>query len=201
MQREIIVDENIKGLIFDIDGTIADSMPLHFKVFQKVGRMFGVNYTKELFLELAGIPALETCQIVKDRFGKDWDPSEFVRVKEEMYLENMNKVVGVEPVINLIHKYRDILPMACGTGGDRFSATKVLTALDLDFLIENMVCAEDVTEHKPHPETFLKAASLIGVTPKDCMVFEDGALGIEAGNTAGMHVVDVTQYYRTTIGE
>ncbi|MDC1105830.1 HAD-IA family hydrolase [Prolixibacteraceae bacterium] len=201
MKEEIVVSENIKGLIFDIDGTIADSMPVHFLVFQKVAKRYGVDYTKELFLELAGIPALETCEIVRQRFGKNWNATDFANEKEEAYLNNMHLVKGIAPVIRVVEAYRGKLPMACGTGGDRYSASKMLDILGLGFLKEKMVCAEDVKNHKPHPETFLKAAELIDVEAEDCLVFEDGTLGIQAAQDGGMQVVDVTKYYRTTIGE
>ncbi|QZT38539.1 HAD-IA family hydrolase [Halosquirtibacter xylanolyticus] len=201
MEKEIVVSKNIKGLIFDIDGTIADSMPVHFLVFQKVAKKYGVDYTKELFLELAGIPALETCEIVRKRYGKQWSAAEFAKEKEETYLNHMHQVRAVGPVMQIIEKYKGKLPMACGTGGDRYSASKVLDILGLDFLKDKMVCAEDVTHHKPHPETFLKAAELIDVAPENCLVFEDGALGIQAAVDGGMQVVDVTKYYQTTIGE
>lgn len=201
MEKKITVGEDIQGLIFDIDGTIADSMPVHFLVFQMVGKRYGVDYTKEMFLELAGIPALETCEIVKERFGKDWNAADFAEEKEQEYLKNMHLIRGVKPVMDVIEEYKWKLPIACGTGGDRFSASKVLDILDLGFLKDKIVCAEDVSNHKPDPETFLKAAELIGVEPKDCLVFEDGTLGIEAARSAGMQVIDVTKYYQTTIGD
>lgn len=201
MEKKITIGEDIKGLIFDIDGTIADSMPVHFLVWQMVSKRYDINFTKEIFIELAGIPAFETCVILKERFNKELNPTTYAEEKEQEYLKNMHLIRGVKPVMDVIEEYKGKLPIACGTGGDRFSASKVLDILDLGFLKDKIVCAEDVSNHKPDPETFLKAAELIGIEPKDCLVFEDGTLGMEAARSAGMQVIDVTKYYQTTIGD
>ena len=91
--------------------------------------------------------------------------------------------------------------MAIGTGGSRRLALKTLEVIGLDRYFDILVSSEDVNQFKPHPETFLKCAELMGVEPADCEVFEDGILGIEAAQAAGMMVVDVTQYYEVTIGK
>ena len=91
--------------------------------------------------------------------------------------------------------------MACGTGGSQYLAWKTLEIAGVKDCFEHVVAAEDVINHKPFPDTFLKAAELIGVQPSDCEVFEDGQLGLEAAERAGMMSVDVTQYYEVTIGK
>ena len=90
--------------------------------------------------------------------------------------------------------------MACGTGGSQYLAWKTLEISGVRDCFKYVVAAENVSNHKPHPETFLKAAELINVPPSECQVFEDGQLGIQAAKAAGMMTTDVTEFYEVTIG-
>lgn len=200
MTQRLEVDPRARGLIFDIDGTICDTMPVHYIAWRDTAREFGIDFTIPLFMEVTGMPALETCQLLKEKFNKDFDPEEFARIKETRYEENMYKVKPVEPVVDLIHSYHGKLPMACGTGGYRNLAWKALEMAGVKDYFDHVVAAEDVKQHKPHPETFLTAARLINIYPAECQVFEDGKLGLEAAEAAGMMSTDVTNYYEVTIG-
>ena len=104
------------------------------------------------------------------------------------------------PVINIIREFKGKLPMACGTGGSQYLAWKTLEIAGVKDCFEHVVAAEDVENHKPFPDTFLKAAELIGVHPSECEVYEDGLLGLEAAERAGMMSVDVTRFYKVTTG-
>ena len=107
----------------------------------------------------------------------------------------------VEPVINLVMQYHGKMPMAVGTGGYRRLAWKTMEIIGMVKYFDILVSSEDITHPKPHPETFLKCAELMGVEPSVCQVFEDGDLGIQAANAAGMKSVLVTDFYKVTIGE
>lgn len=200
MGNELTVDPRAKGLIFDIDGTIADTMPIHFVAWREVCQEQGITFTPELFTEVTGMPALQTSQFLKKKFNKDFDEKEFTLKKEELFEKNMDKAVPIVPVVNLIRKHKGKLPMACGTGGPQYLAWRTLKIAGVDDCFEHVVAAENVKNHKPHPDTFLKAAELINVAPQDCQVFEDGKLGFQAAATAGMMWTDVTKYYKVTIG-
>ncbi len=200
MKKELTVNPKAKGLIFDVDGTICDTMPVHFIAWREVSAEQGITFTPELFAEVTGLPALQTSIYLKNKFGKDFDPVEFTRKKEEIFERNMHKAKPILPVVNLIRAYKGILPMACGTGGSQHLAWKTLEIAGVKDCIEHVVAAENVTRHKPDPETFLKAAELIHVPPSQCQVFEDGKLGIQAARAAGMMATDVTEYYEVTIG-
>jgi len=141
------------------------------------------------------IPALQTSQYLKARFNVDFDEVAFTRIKEERYEQNMEKAKPIEPVIKIIRENKGKLPMACGTGGSQYLAWKTLEIAGVKDCFEYVVAAEDVINHKPFPDTFLKAAELIGVQPSDCEVFEDGQLGLQAAASAGMMFVDVTPFY------
>ncbi len=195
------IDPMAKALIFDLDGTIADTMPIHFIAWRNAAARYGINFTVELFAQLAGIPLYPTVMKLNEMFGKNIDPKEMGDAKEEEYELNMHRSLPIVPVVNLIKKYHGQLPMAVGTGGMRRLALKTLEIVGLKDYFQILVCSEDVTMHKPYPDTFLKCAELMGIEPKDCHVFEDGILGIQAAQTAGMMVTDVREFYEVTIGK
>lgn len=190
-----------KGLIFDLDGTLADTMPIHYLAWKNAASRYGIDFTPELFGRLAGIPLYPTVEKLNELFGKDIDPYEMGNIKEAEFEFNMHLTPQIQIVTNLVHKYHGKIPMAVGTGGARRLALKTLEIIGLQNYFGILVCSEDVSHYKPHPETFLKCAELMGVAPVDCEVFEDGGLGIQAAQAAGMMVVDVTKYYEVTIGK
>jgi HAD superfamily hydrolase (TIGR01509 family) len=200
MKSELTKDPRAKGLIFDIDGTICDTMPVHYIAWHQTAAEQGIEFTPELFGQLAGIPALQTSQYIKAKFNADFDEVEFTRAKELRYEQNMHKAKPIGPVIKIIRENKGKLPMACGTGGSQYLAWKTLEIAGVKDCFEHVVAAEDVINHKPFPDTFLKAAELIGVQPSDCEVFEDGQLGLQAAASAGMMFVDVSPFYEVTIG-
>ena len=200
MSKELKQNPHAKGLIFDIDGTICDTMPVHYIAWRQTAAEQGIDFTPELFVEVTGIPALQTSQYLKAKFGVDFDEVEFTRLKEERYEQNMHKAKPIEPVIKIIRENKGKLPMACGTGGSQYLAWKTLEIAGVKDCFEYVVAAEDVINHKPFPDTFLKAAELMGVQPSECEVYEDGQLGLQAAASAGMMSVDVTPFYEVTIG-
>ncbi len=201
MTAKIEVSPEIKGLIFDLDGTISDTMPIHYIAWKNAAARYGIEFTTELFEQLAGIPLYPTVEKLNKLFNKNIDPQEMGDSKEQEYEDNMHKAQPIEPVMKVIRTYYGKLPMAIGTGGGRDLSIKAMKIVGVDQYIDKLVSADDVTKHKPHPDTFLKCAELIGVDPKDCLVFEDGILGIQAAQKAGMQYVNVTDYYKVTIGQ
>jgi HAD superfamily hydrolase (TIGR01509 family) len=199
--KKLEIDHRAKGLIFDLDGTIADTMPIHFIAYRNILREYGVEFTPELFITMAGIPAVGTIAKVNELFGTELDPEKFGKLKEDEYEKVMVKMQPVKAVVELIQKYHGKLPMAVGTGGYKRLAWKTLEILDLKKYFDILVSSEDVVNHKPFPDTFLKCAELMGVEPGFCQVFEDGRLGIEAALSGGMMAVDVTDFYEVSIGK
>jgi len=197
--QELTVDPRAKGLIFDIDGTISDTMPIHRLAYQQTAAEYGFEITSEEFYSMSGIPALQTSVLLKEKFNKNFDPQEFADKKEANFLKNIHLAEAIQPVIKIIREYDGKLPMACGTGGTRFYAVKTLELAGVLSNFEHIVTAEDVENHKPHPDTFLKAAELIGIRPEDCQVFEDSKLGMQAARAAGMMATDVKPFYKTEV--
>lgn len=199
--KKITVDSRAKGLIFDLDGTIADTMPVHFNVYRNILKNYGVDFTPEIFDTLAGIPAIGTFEKINEIYGLNLDAFEMGHYKEAEYEKMMHLIKPIEPVVDIILQYHGKLPMAVGTGGFTRLSWKALKILNLDKYFNILVSSEDVKNHKPFPDTFLKCAELMGVVPEFCQVFEDGKLGMKAAETAGMMAVNVTDYYTVTIGK
>jgi len=201
MSKILEVAPEIKGLIFDLDGTIADTMPIHYVAWRNAAARYGIDFSVELFEKLAGIPLYKTVEKLNELFNKNIDPQEMGDAKEAEYEASMHLAQPIEPVMDVIRQYHGKLPMAIGTGGCRYLSEKVMRIVGVDQYIDQLVSADEVSQHKPHPETFLKCAELIGVKPQDCLVFEDGILGMQAAKAAGMQAVNVTNYYEVTIGQ
>ncbi len=191
---KIEINKNTKGLIFDMDGTLADSMPIHFMAWKLTALENGFEYTEKQFLDTAGMPTLKIVPVINKELGLNLDPIEFSRRKEELFLENIRDVKLIEPVADIVRKYHNILPMSIGTGGKKEIAKLTLKMLGFEKFFDIIVSAEDVENHKPYPDTFLKCAELMGVEPEFCQVFEDGEMGLIAAEKAGMIVTDVRPY-------
>lgn len=188
------IDKRARGLIFDLDGTLADSMPAHFKAWKQAALEHGFIYTEELFYGLAGMPTHKIVPLVNEKLGLRLDPEEFSRRKEEIFLKHIKEVKTIKPVVELVYQNYGRLPMSVGTGGKKYIAELTIKILGLDRYIDIIVSADDVKNHKPFPDTFLKCSELMGVPPGFCQVFEDGDAGLLAGKRAGMIVTDIRAY-------
>jgi beta-phosphoglucomutase family hydrolase len=194
--REDVIGPDVKGLVFDCDGTIADTMPLHYESWLKALGEHGVEFPEALFYEMAGIPTARIVEILNERHGHRMPVQETADYKEELYVQLIDRVRPIEPVVRIIERYAGRLPMAVATGGTRAICTKTLTALDLlrHFDPNAIVTADDVRHGKPAPDIFVEAARRIGVPPAQCVAFEDADLGVQSATGAGMRVVDVRKW-------
>jgi beta-phosphoglucomutase family hydrolase len=192
---EIKIGENIKALIFDVDGTLADSMPVHKETWELLGNKYGFQYTQEELESYAGRSGQEIVEIINEKNGLQLDPDKVAHEKEEAFLENLDRVKPIAPVVKVLEDYYGVLPIAAGTGGFRSVATEILKSVGVWDKIDTLVGSDDVIHHKPAPDTFLKCAEELGVEPEDCLVFEDADLGFRAARNARMHLIDVRPYY------
>ena len=187
------IDDDVRALIFDIDGTLADTMPVHYKAWQTVCEKVGFDYPETVFYELAGIPTVKIVPILNERFGLSFDDNT-IREKESAFINLISEVKPIKPVMDIAERYKGKMPISCGTGGRRDLVLMTLKAIGFEDFFDIIVASEDVGNHKPFPDTFLKCAELMKVNPEDCLVFEDGELGIEAAKRAGMKCIDITRY-------
>ncbi|MDA3881612.1 MAG: HAD-IA family hydrolase [Prolixibacteraceae bacterium] len=195
MTTKIPVHPETKALIFDIDGTLADTMPAHFNAFRKVLSKYGIDFNEELFNSLAGVPVGPQMVMLKEKYKpENFEPALVAREKEDEYFKSIEQAKPIEAVYEVLMAYHGRLPIACGTGGDKQIATRTLEVINVCDKIDALVTADDVENGKPAPDTFLKCADKLGVEPRYCQVFEDGEPGIQAALAAGMKVTDIRKY-------
>ena len=182
-----------EAYIFDCDGTLADSMPIHYAAFLKSFEHMGVDIdlTEEVYYGLAGVPIHEFASYLNKKYGTHIDGHRLDEVKNKFYRESLDQVGPVPAVVDLLQASVGKVRIAVASGGTRHCVSRTLKILGVDHLVEALVTAEDVQRGKPAPDIFLKAAERLEVDPKACLVFEDAALGIQAAHAAGMQTVHV----------
>lgn len=180
------------ALIFDCDGTLADTMPVHYRAWTAMLAGPGLPFTLERFYQLGGVPTGKIIAILAAEQGKQVDDiPRLTAEKERLFLELLHEVRAIEPVKAVAEAYRGRLPMAVASGGYRDTVGATLDVLGVRDWFDTLVCAEDTQRHKPDPDVFLEAARRLGAEPARCVVFEDTDIGLEAARRAGMHGVDV----------
>ena len=191
------IKPGVRGLIFDLDGTLADTMPLHFQGWQSACRKYGAEIDNAFLRKHTGSPGWMIADeiIKKCRLNGSVTIDEIVSEKLMLFSLGQHNVKPIAPVAEIVKRYYGILPMAVGTGGHREAVERTLEVTGLKKYFDIVVTANDVKNFKPHPETFLKCAKLINVEPRYIEVFEDGDLGIEAAISAGMIPTDVRNWY------
>jgi beta-phosphoglucomutase-like phosphatase (HAD superfamily) len=179
------------ALLFDLDGTLADTMPLHLESWQRVLSTQGVILERDRYFAMAGVPTRRILAILSREQGVALDFDELVVRKESLFLEQAHLAAPIEPWFSLAREFRERKPMAIVSGGIRRSVLRTLDLIGATSFFRTIVTAEDTQLHKPDPDPFLLAASRLSVAPRDCLVFEDGDPGIEAARKAGMQIIDV----------
>ena len=181
--------------LFDLDGTLIDSMPVHLRAWSIAMRHAGlrVPFDADYFYSLGGVPTLDSAVIYGEHYGLAIDPHRVVHEKELLYLELLGEVRLIEPVASFARHIAATHPVAVVTGGGPEIAYPALDVTGLRDLFQVVVTPEDVPpgRGKPSPDMFLLAAARLGVPPTQCLVFEDAVPGIEAAKAAGMQVVTV----------
>jgi beta-phosphoglucomutase family hydrolase len=188
------IPKNTRGLIFDCDGTLADTMPLHLTSWQRAMRELNGDLTAEEFWSFAGVPTRRIIEIINERHGYTIDPVSGGDLKEKYYVDMVHHVLPIAEVVAVVEAYRGKLPMAVATGGQMSVVTETLRTIKLFDAFDTIVSADDVEHGKPAPDIFLEAARRLNVPPSECVVFEDADAGVTAAKAAGMAYVDVRQY-------
>jgi HAD superfamily hydrolase (TIGR01509 family) len=185
---------SFRAYLFDCDGTIADSMPLHYIAWKKALGEWGCSFDEELFYAWGGKPAAEIIAALNRMNDLKMPVETVAERKENLYFEQLPLLKPVPEVLELIEARHGRIPFAVVSGGKRISVVSSLTALGLMDKFDAIVGAEDYRNSKPAPDAFLIAAARLGVAPVDCLVFEDTDLGIQAATAARMASVKVPSH-------
>jgi beta-phosphoglucomutase family hydrolase len=180
-----------KALIFDCDGTLADTMPLHWRAWQVVAGRYHLDFPEDRFYSLGGVPSRDILKMLSQEQGRVLDPLAVSKEKEAAYIPFLSQVEEIKEVADVARKNYGIVPMAVASGGMREHIDAVLTHLGLRHLFQAVVTSEAVRRQKPAPDIFLEAARQLGVAPQFCRAYEDTDLGLDAIRAAGMDAVDV----------
>lgn len=179
------------GYIFDCDGTLADSMPAHYRAWAATVQKHGGQMPENLFYELGGWPSRKMVEHLNELFGTSLDPDVIADEKEQFYVEHISTIQPIAEVVSFAREVALFAKVSVASGGVLAVVTRTLAAIGVTDLFPVIVTSEQVNRGKPFPDMFLEAARRMAVPPGDCLVFEDSPAGFEAAQAAGMDYVVV----------
>ncbi|MFM8633292.1 MAG: HAD family hydrolase [Planctomycetia bacterium] len=185
-----------EALLFDCDGTLADTMPAHYRAWLTVTEQHGLAFDEDRFYSMGGRPTRDIVATLAREAGIDIDIDAAALMKEEAFLAQMSFVEPVDPVIDVIRRCRGRVPMAVVTGGYQHVCRQILEQIGIADCFDTIVASEDTSRHKPDPDPFIEAARRLGAAPEKCVVWEDSDLGIEAARRAKMDWIDVRAFHQ-----
>jgi len=177
--------------LFDCDGTIVDSMPLHYKAWKRALAEWNCDFEERRFYAWGGMPIVEIISTLNKEHGLAMPVGVVAHRKENLYYELLPELKAIPEVIEHIEARHGQIPFAVVSGSTRDSVIASLTTTHLLDRFNAFVCAGEYKNSKPHPEAFLMAAEKVGIAPEKCLVFEDTDMGIQAATAAGMKSVRV----------
>jgi len=179
------------ALIFDCDGTVANTLPIHYQAWSEAVRAFDIEITPEWYYSRAGISSSELIEMMKEAFRPDLDADQVKAEKQRVFHALVEQISVIQPVADIIRAYRGKVPLAIASGGSRVLVEATLTSTGLIDHFDCIVTIENVERGKPAPDIFLMSAQKLQVEPQDCIVYEDSDIGLEAAHRAGMRAIDV----------
>lgn len=185
------------AFVFDCDGTLADTMSLHYRAWCEALSVHGVDLSEALFYEMGGATTREIVLILNERHGCRMPPEETARQKDMIFHRMIPLMSPIEPVIRLAREYYGRVLLGVASGGSRVSVESTLKALGILDLFTAVVTNEDYARGKPAPDAFLEAAKRLGVPPGRCLAFEDTSIGVLSAESAGMTCVRVPAILHT----
>ncbi len=187
---------DFEAYIFDCDGTLADTMPLHYQAWLTALKSYNCAFPEALFYELGGVPTDRIVEILNERHGCSMPVRETATYKDDLFVQMIPQTLPIEPVVELVHQFDGVKPLAVASGGTRDIVTRTLDALGILRKFQAVVTVENYRHGKPAPDPFLEAARQLGVAPQNCLVFEDTSAGIAAAKAANMKWVLVEPPHR-----
>ncbi len=184
-------DSEVQGIIFDCDGTLADTMPLHWRAWQVIARRYQLLFPEDRFYSLGGVPSRDILKMLGEEQQVKLDHFRAAHEKEAEYQPLIVQVEPINRVVGVARANYGRIPLAVASGGTQRIIDEVLRHLGIRHLFAALVTSEDVVNQKPAPDIFLEAARRIGAPPQFCRAYEDTDLGMQAIRSAGMEAIDV----------
>ncbi len=179
-------EKRYAGYIFDCDGTLADSMPVHYHAWASTVEKHGGQIPEDLFYALGGWPSRKMVVHLNELFGTALDPDIVADEKERFYVDSILTIQPIPEVVAFAREVATFAKVSVASGGVLPVVTQTLKAIGLEDLFSVIVTSEQVKHGKPAPDMFLEAARRMSVAPGDCLVLEDSPAGFEAAKAAGM---------------
>lgn len=188
--------DSAKGVIFDCDGTLVDSMPIHYLAWHRTMTEVGLRFEEDRFYALGGMPSDRIIALLSIEQNVPVDPERTAQRKEQAFLELIHLLERIEPVVDVARRLRGDKPISVASGGFREIVMRQLSQVHIAEWFDVIVAAEDTDRHKPEPDVFIETATRMRVPSEHCLVFEDSDLGIEAARRAGMQWIDVRTFFQ-----
>lgn len=182
-------ETDFEGFIFDCDGTLADTMPIHYRAWCSALGEHASLFPEPMFNDLGGVPTCRVVEILNEKHNLNLPVDSIVAEKEAFFQSLSTTVQPIEAVVAVARKFHKIKPLAVASGGHRHIVMRTLQTIGIVELFDAIVCSEDYTRGKPAPDPFLEAAKRLGVDPNRCLVFEDSVTGLAAAQAAGMECI------------
>ncbi len=180
----------MKAIIFDMDGVIIDSEPLHIQIERELLEEHGGTITREEHEKFVGTTDYHIWSAFKERYNLEPSVEELVKIKKQRFIDNLHKVKLVDNFYEfMLSVYNEKYLLALASSNVRKAVDKVIEIFDLSKYIKVSISGEEVSKSKPDPEIFLKAAKKLGVKPTNCLVIEDAFAGVQAAKAAGMKCI------------
>ncbi|MEG8946935.1 HAD family hydrolase [Rosettibacter firmus] len=192
--KQIEIHPDAKALIFDCDGTLVDSMPLHMKSWEYAMNIFNLEFDYDFFFSKKGMKETDIINILSEKLRIPLDTHEILKAKHRYFMENIYEVKPIDEVVKIVLEHKNKLPMAVVSGGMRKIVYEELNLIGIKNYFNVILTADDNIKPKPAPDLFLSASQLLNVKAQNCQVFEDGDSGIQAALKANMIVTDIRNY-------
>ncbi len=183
--------DRYEALIFDCDGTLTDSMPLHYLAWSHTMARYNIPFSEDRFYALGGMPSRQIISLLASEVGLSIDAQRVAAEKEAAFLELMPMLRPIPEVMDVVTQFHKKTPMAVASGSYREIVLQQLRHIRCLDYFQTVVTAEDTARHKPEPDAFLLAAERLDTPPNRCLVYEDSDLGLQAAQAAGMDSIDV----------
>ena len=186
-----MIEREFDAVIFDCDGTLVDTMPIHFKAWSITTEKYGLIFPEDRCYALGGVSPFEVLRILSSEQDKKIDFEEVTQEKESLYMQLISEAKEIPEVMEIVRSNFEKIPMAVASGGTSETVIGILNHCSIKHYFDVIVTSEDVENPKPAPDTFLEAATRMNIAPEKCRAYEDADMGIKAIIAARMDVVDI----------